>query len=108
MNRFLILLSAAACLWSAAGAAPITITMEPQQITRERVVPIGDINLASAAGQRVLATRIKVATHYVCDFWSESAVRASPDYQACVARATEGARGQIGATAATAVRVSAI
>ena len=74
------------------SARPVTvIAQRPDTLTR--VVPYGDLSLASKAGRNVLYRRVGLAVHQVCPDTDEFAMPL--DVNACETFAWRGARPQI-------------
>lgn len=99
-----IMLALAASLPAAAMAADDNIAVEAiSGIEHQRTVDVADLNLASAAGQAALRTRVSYAVHQVCGTAGATGALL-PSEAACNADASAKAQRQAEALIAAAAR----
>lgn len=67
--------------------------------TRSVVVPVNDLNLASASGMRRADYRLVRASKEVCGYVRGSILPVTDDYRTCYGNAIEGARSDLNSLA---------
>lgn len=81
-----VLFAAAAAITTVASAAPV--------LAKDVLVPYGDLDLASAQGQRTLSHRLHRAAQAACDFHAEPRIRSEAAI-ACYREARARAKTQV-------------
>lgn len=95
--------AAAAFLIAAPASADDIVVSAGQSgnVTRTLTVSADGLDLSSAAGQRLLDRRVKLAAQRVCDYSSMHGLRQPSAYTTCAQTALSDARDQVTRLAAT-------